>query len=135
MAITLPVLLLLLFGFYELARANLLRNVAQGAAYEAAREVIVAGAHADDAEQVADDLLRIYGINSPQVTISPATITSTTTDVAVTVSFPMQSITGFGNAFLSGVTLQGECQLQREGFHRISPGSGDAGHDDDDDDD
>ena len=43
MALTLPLLFLLLMGFYDLARANLLRNMAQNAAYEAAREVIVAG--------------------------------------------------------------------------------------------
>jgi len=120
LALTLPLLLLLLFGFYELARANLLRNLAQDAAYEAAREIIVAGAHADEALQVASDLLQAFGISSPQVTVSPATISPTTDEVAVTVSFPLQTITGFGDALLAGVTFNGHCQLQREGFQDLS---------------
>ncbi|MGI9428376.1 MAG: TadE/TadG family type IV pilus assembly protein [Bythopirellula sp.] len=120
LALTLPLLMVLLFGFYELARANLMRNLAQDAAYEAAREVIVAGSQASEAVQVASDILQVLGVNSPQVTVSPTTITPTTDEVAVTVSFPMQSITGIGNSFLSGLTLTGQCQLQREGFQDLS---------------
>jgi Flp pilus assembly protein TadG len=120
LALTLPLLLLLLFGFYELARANLMRNLAQDAAYEAAREIIVAGAQANEAQQVASAMLQIFGINAPQVTVSPATITPTTGEVSVTVSFPMQTITGFGDSLLAGVMLSGQCQLQREGFQDLS---------------
>jgi len=120
MAITLPLLLLLLFGFYELARANLMRNLAQNAAYEATRTLIVAGAHADEAEQVASDLLQMFGISAPQVTVTPATILPTTSEVAVTVSFPMQTTAGFGDSFLAGVTHSGHCQLRREGFQDLS---------------
>ena len=44
MALTLPVLFLLLFACYEFGRANMIRHTAQGAAYEAARVAIVPGA-------------------------------------------------------------------------------------------
>ena len=120
MAITLPLLILLLFGFYELARANLARNLAQDAAYEAARELIVAGAQPAEGVQVANQLLQVIGVCAPQSTISPATITPQTPEVAVTVTVPIQALTGFGDLFLSGASVQGQCTLQREGF-RVTP--------------
>jgi Flp pilus assembly protein TadG len=115
-AFTFPILVLLLFGFYELARANLMRNLARGAAYEAARSVIVAGATTSEGTQTASSMLQVLGVSSPTVKFTPKSIGPTTDEISVTVSFPAQTATGFGNMFLGGVTHSATCALQREGF-------------------
>ena len=116
LAFTFPILILLLFGCFEFGRANLLRNVAQNAAYEAARNVVVAGAQSSDATQVAQNLLATVGVQSPVVNVTPAVITPETSSVRVTVDFPYQTSTGIGDMFLSSLQLHGECELMREGF-------------------
>ena len=52
-AFTLPIILLIFFGFIELARANMIRNSAKNAAYMGARRAVIPGGTAAEAEQKA----------------------------------------------------------------------------------
>lgn len=112
-AVTVPILLLIVFCGIELGRTSMLRHTADHAAYLAAREAIVPGADIDLVRQRAIDHLDAHGINDYVVTVSPDTITTDTTLVDVTVSFPAES-----NSFVIpdhyGGQLLGNCKLITE---------------------
>jgi len=88
-ALTFPLLMLLVIGLLELARLNLLRHAADGAAYEAARNVIVPGATVSEAVAEANDLLKRAGIKGSTIAVTPTVITEATPQVTVQVSVPL----------------------------------------------
>lgn len=116
LAIVLPIVLLLVFCGYEFGRANLIRNMASSAAYAGAREAVVAGATASEAQGVANSVMGTVGIHNANVAVTPSTITPQTASVRVVVTVPFSAVTGFGDQFLSNLQIAGECELTREGF-------------------
>src|SRR6185312_14304075 len=88
-AITAPIFFLFLLAAFEFGWLNVMRHTADNAAYEAARAAMVPGATAADATAKANTLLNIVGARGAQVSITPANITNSTTEVTVAVDLPM----------------------------------------------
>ena len=89
-AVVLPVLFMIMFGAVDCARLNMVRNTAQNAAYEGARNAITPGATANDAKTVAQKVLNGVGIKNYTVSVSPSTITTATDAVTVTITVPLK---------------------------------------------
>src|SRR6478735_6644706 len=90
-AITAPIFILFLLSAFEFGWLNVMRHTADNAAYEAARAAMVPGATTADATGRANQLLSAVGARNAKINITPATITTSTTNVNVTIDLPMSS--------------------------------------------
>ena len=113
-ALLLPILIMLLFGSYELARANMILHSTESAAYEGARTGILPGATPEKIRESARVLLTAVGINNFTVNVDPPTFDETTENVEVTVLVPFRENMSFPAFFMQDPTFQGKCQLSRE---------------------
>jgi Flp pilus assembly protein TadG len=89
-AIVLPILFAVMFGAVDCARLNMLRNSAQNAAYEGARNAITPGSAASDATAAAKKVLDGIKVKNYTIAVSPTTITSSTEKVTVTITVPLK---------------------------------------------
>jgi Flp pilus assembly protein TadG len=112
--VTLPLVLFLFFGSIEFARVNMLRHTVAQAAYEGARRGMVPGATADEVRTVAQEILNSAFASSYTVTVTPATITRTTTQVTVDISLPLATNSWIVPDFFAGKTMTKSFTLQRE---------------------
>lgn len=113
MALTLPILLLLLFAVIEVGRANMVRHATESAAYEGARAGILPGATAEEAREAARRILNTVGVTNFQMTVSPDPISGNAEQVEVSIRVPLdQNMTAA--RFVSGLEFEGECTLSRE---------------------
>lgn len=88
-AIAGPALLVIIFLSIEFARLSMIRNLAQNAAYEAARHCMVEGATADEAVARAEEVLQMLATRGAEVVINdnlPFDRTTSTVKVHVSVS-------------------------------------------------
>ena len=90
-AVTAPVFFVFLLAAFEFGWLNVMRHTADNAAYEAARTVIVPGATAAEATAKANSILNAVGARKATVSITPTSITNSTTEVTVAVDIPMNS--------------------------------------------
>lgn len=114
MALTLPILFLLLFACYEFGRANMIRHTAQAAAYEAARVVIVPGATVAEAEGTAEFFLSTVGVRTFDLDVQPGVIDDETETVSVVVTVAMRDNSLIGLLFNENSVFEGRCVLNRE---------------------
>ena len=114
MALTLPILFLLLFACYEFGRANMIRHTAQGAAYEAARVAIVPGAKIEEIKETAEFFLSTSGVRKFDLDIEPKNITDATETVTVRITVRMRENSSIGLLFNEDAVFEGRCQLKRE---------------------
>jgi Flp pilus assembly protein TadG len=117
-ALTLPVLFLVLFGCVEFARLNMLRNSIEGACYKGARAAAVPGSTATDATETAERELAIVGARSATITVEPSVLTESSTHVSVTIDVPLNDNAWVTPHFLRNKTLSRTCTLTRE---RVTP--------------
>jgi Flp pilus assembly protein TadG len=113
-ALTAPILFLLLFGSWEVSRANMLRNLARSAAYEGARSGIVPGATADEVRAAAQAVLNGVGVRGANIVVSPNNITAATTAVTVNIDIPINSNTFVVPFFFRDKVMQSSCVMTRE---------------------
>lgn len=113
-ALTAPLLIMLVFGGIEISRANMLRNAAQIAATEGAREGILPGATAQKCVNRAQTELGMLQVVDATVQVSPATITDSTPEVTVIVSIPMSKNSLPLAKFLLGKDLIQTIKLSRK---------------------
>lgn len=113
-AITAPVFFLFLLAAFEFGWLNVIRHTADNAAYEGARAAMVPGATAADATAKANSILKIVGARGAKVTITPATLATTTTEVTVAVDVPMIKNGLIVPRFTSKKTLHSESTLRTE---------------------
>ena len=113
-ALTLPILLIFLFGTFELGRGNMMINTTEAAAYEAARVSIVPGSTVEEAEQAARAILGTAGIKKSTFEITPNDLNTQSEAVEVTlrVSFAENSL--LVPSFLGDTTFVRTCVLNRE---------------------
>src|SRR5688572_19879201 len=78
MALVLPILIMVVFGIIEFARANQIRQTVKQAAYEGARVGITTDATVTTVQARANSVLSSVGISGGTVTVSPNPLTSTT---------------------------------------------------------
>ena len=111
-ALTFPILMLVLTFSVEAARLNTLRNTLENAAYEGARRGIVPGATTLDVQNAAQSMLRTINAKDAVVTTNPSVIAATTSSLTVTVDVPLAS-----NSWIGRTTMQHmirSCTLARE---------------------
>ncbi len=116
-AIAGPALLAILFFSFEFARLSMIRNLAQNAAYEAARYAMVEGATSEEAVERAEEVLRMLATRGAEITINDGeAFDRTTSTVKVHVSVSMEE-----NAFVIPWIYQGrfintEMELRTEKY-------------------
>ena len=113
-ALCLPVLILILFACYELARTNMILHATESAAYEGARTGIIPGATPEKIERSAEFILRTVGINDFDVEVIPAVIQRDTENVEVIVRVPVANNLSIPRLFVKEPTFKGACKLTRE---------------------
>ena len=113
-AITAPIFFLFLLASFEFGWLNVMRHTADNAAYEAARTVVVPGATAAEATAKATSILNVVGARGAKISIAPANITTSTTQVTVAVDIPMSSNGLITPRFTGKTTLHSESTLKTE---------------------
>ena len=114
MAMTLPLLLFIVFASVEFGRMNVIRHSVDNAAYEAARKVIVPGSTAADADREARQLMNIVGARGVTVQLTPAVIQLDTPEITVEVSVRADQNGFIVPQFFGGKQLVGRCTLTRD---------------------
>ena len=117
-AIVLPILFTVMFAAVDCARLNMVRNTAQNAAYEGARNVITPGATANDATTVAQKVLNGVGIKNYTISVSPSTITTATDTVTVTITVPLKDNSWTAAASKTSKNLVRSCTMSIEKTRR-----------------
>ena len=113
-ALTAPLLFLLLFGSYELNRANMIMHTCESAAYEGARVGMVPGATAAEVREAAEGILGTVGVRNATVTITPANLSTQSDAVAVTINVGFDDNSLLAPLFVGGQRLERTCELLRE---------------------
>jgi len=109
-----PIFFLFLLASFEFGWLNVMRHTADNAAYEAARAVVVPGATAAEATAKATSILNVVGARGAKISIPPANITASTTEVTVAVDIPMSSNGLITPRFTGKTTLHSESTLKTE---------------------
>ena len=125
-------LFMLIFGCIEFARVSMMESLAQNAAYEAARHVIVAGATTAEAEAEANRILGILGTREARVEIRPedptgvvqSSIDENTARVTVSVNIPMEKNVIYLNRFTKDVVIEKVTTLTTERYAGYFDGAG-----------
>jgi len=118
-AMVAPILFLFFFASLEFTRANMIRNTAENAAYEGAREAILVGGTSARAIARTNEVLSVIGVFNAEVTVTPETITSETREVTVDISIPLNS-NGYGvSRFFTDFDLTVSSTYQRESASNI----------------
>ena len=115
LAFTLPIFFLLLFGFYELSRINLIVHTAEAAAYEGARVGILPGATNAEVVAATENVLDTIAIKNASVTVNPTNLQNLSDTVQVTVDLNFGDNSLLVPKFLTaGHNFTRQCQLIRE---------------------
>lgn len=109
MAVALPIILAIFWGFWEWSRVELMRQAAATAAYEGARRGILPGAETTDMTTVATERLNPYSINNPTVT---PTLNANTSRVEISIPID-QNLWGSGR-FFAGKSIRSVFELEVE---------------------
>ena len=112
-AMTAPLFFMVLFAGIEFSRANILRNLCDNAALEAARVGVVPGATAERCIASANAALDILHVQNATVTVEPSTILPNTPELTVTVSIPLEKNAMPMSAYVMGTTLVRSATLKR----------------------
>ncbi len=115
---------LLIFTCIEFSRFSMMESLAQDAAYEAARHVIVAGAKKSDAVERAHEILSILGTREADVSVTATDINGKvqseiddeTGGVSVMVKIPMSKNCSFLARFTNDIVLTKETTLTTERY-------------------
>lgn len=113
-ALIIPLIFLSVFAGIEFVRLNIIRHTIKNASYEAARAAIVPGAQKETAIEIANQILRISGINNATVTITPNQINEDTTFVGASINVPINSNSWGLGIFLSGMNMSADTTLRTE---------------------
>lgn len=110
-AVVAPVLFTVIFACIEFTRFAMIRGLAEDAAYEAARCVVVPGATSAEATAEAQRIMGAMGIANLSVTITPlngattqGAIDDNTTEIRVVVSIPFSQNSLLVPRYFSGST-------------------------------
>lgn len=126
MALALPILLLLLVGIFEFARAYSIKQTVVNAAREGARQAVLQGVSADSVTRVINRYLTSNNIAPSTAASSPTTITLTgiggtagdpvTVEVVTRYDFLLMGpVVGLiGGSFADGVPLRSQTTMRHE---------------------
>lgn len=107
MAISLPLLITLVFGAMEMANAVFLRQSMNMAAYEAAKVITRPGSNEALARTRCQQIMTVRKVSTYTLTFSPTVTTATPrgTQVTVTLSAPASNLSYGPMQFMTGRTL------------------------------
>ena len=119
-ALVVPLFFLFAFASIEFSRLNFVRHTVDNAAYEAARVGIVPGAHANTVRARANHYLdNIAKVTGSTIVVSPNPITSTTDEVTVSISVPLDQNAWVAPKFAVGKTITRSSTLRTERYRGI----------------
>ncbi|GAA5507246.1 TadE/TadG family type IV pilus assembly protein [Novipirellula caenicola] len=114
-AIVANLMFVMIFTCMEFARMNMARNLAQDAAYYAARTAMVPGATREEAVAEADRIMgSLLDDSGYDVTVSNVTFDAPT--ITVTVSVDLQAIAMFTPMFLPNTTIETQAVMKTERY-------------------
>ncbi|WP_081614075.1 TadE/TadG family type IV pilus assembly protein [Novipirellula maiorica] len=114
-AIVANLMFVMIFTCMEFARMNMARNLAQDAAYYAARTAMVPGATQEEAIAEADRIMSsLLDENGYDVTVSDVNFDAST--ITVTVSVDLQAIAMFTPMFLPNTTMETQAVMKTERY-------------------
>ncbi|TWU22539.1 TadE-like protein [Novipirellula galeiformis] len=114
-AIVANLMFVVIFACMEFARMNMARNLAQDAAYFAARTAMVPGATSDEATAEADRIMgSMLDESGYDVTVSDVNFQSST--ISVTVSVDLKAIAMFTPMFLPNKTIETTAVMKTERY-------------------
>ena len=107
MAVSLPLLITLVFGAMEMANAVFLRQSMNMAAYEAAKVITRPGSNEALARTRCQEIMTVRKVSAYTLTFSPTVTTATArgTQVTVTLSAPASNLSYGPMQFMTGKTL------------------------------
>ncbi len=113
-AVVLPVIFLFFAGVIEVSRLLMLQHSTDTAAYEGARSAMVPGASSEDAKRAARALLTAARLKNATISVTPETITESTSLVTVTVELPVKDNTWLPPIWITSGVLQSSVSLITE---------------------
>lgn len=113
-AIVANVMFLMIMTCIEFARMNMVRNLAQDAAYFGARQAVVPGATSQEAKDVADGIMG--SMLSGGYTISVTDVDADSTEIAVTVDVNLHDVALFVPLFLPNSSIQTQAKMRTERY-------------------
>lgn len=113
-AICANIFFVLIFTCMEFARMNMIRNLAQDAAYFAARQAMVPGATEAEAIAAADEVMGMMTTSGYEVDVEP--LTSNAANVVVTVTVDFDEIALFAPMFLPNTTIESTARIRTERY-------------------
>ncbi len=116
LAMTLSVLFLILFGAYELGRANMIMHTTEAAAYEGARVGIVPGATADQVKEAVRSVLSTIAVREARIETDPVNLANETESVGVTVEVSLVDNSILVPKFMAMQPFSRTCRMTRESF-------------------
>ncbi len=105
---------ILIFTCMEFARMNMIRNLAQDAAYFAARRAMVPGATSQEAEDAADEVMSMMTTSGYDVEVNDLSSGASHVEVTVTVDF--NQIALFAPMFLPDATIESTARIRTERY-------------------
>lgn len=115
MAITCGMAFFFFFAALEFCRVSMMRHTVEHALYEGARQGIIPGATVDEVQSKARGVMRTIGIRSVSIDVTPATIVSSTPEIAVRIRMPLDQNLFAPAFFFRGRVLDRTIVMQREG--------------------
>ena len=123
-ALGLPIMLLLLFGAIEFARANQVVNAAAFSAYQGCRMAIIPGGNAAAATAATRQVLDAMSIGNATISVTPSPILDNTAAVTVLVSIQTDDVGWIAPMFTGGENdyawLYIDARDDRLNFRRVS---------------
>ena len=113
-AIIANVMFLLVLSCIEFARMNMVRNLAQDAAYYGARQAMVPGATAEEAQTVAEDIMSSMLPSGYEVTVE--TVNSDSIEVEVHVRVSLHEVALLTPLFLPDTTIGATAKMRTERY-------------------
>ena len=113
-AIVANILFIMILTCMEFARMNMVRNLAQDAAYFGARHAIVPGATADEAIDQAEIVLSSMLTNGYEVTVNE--LDADATEINVSVEVDLTEVALFAPYFLKDTMLHTDATMRTERY-------------------
>ena len=120
-AVVVPIVFVLFFASVEFSRVAMIRHTIDNAVYEASRKAIVPGSTVSDAQTEARRALTAIGVVGASIEVLPNRIDSSTTQVTVRITVPVDRNSYVPPQFFAGHSLVRELTLSREGIRGPRP--------------
>ena len=118
MATVMPVVMLLIFGFMEMAQMGMSYQLVTNAAFQGCRVAVINGYTQSDVITTAGNILSGGGIKSGNFTLvtNPANVTTSHLgdQVTVTISVPFRQVSWLAPMLLGSTTLKSSATLSSE---------------------